>query len=106
MFNAKWDRRKVVAFINEEILPQVSFDQWLHVPGEVRDIIHLVERYRKDHGYPQELKAVVKNGLLFLNGDPVERIALMEGFGRRNTYTDAAYHYEGRILARGESDYD
>ena len=106
MYHKRWDRKKIFDFVAKEILPQVEYDQWLHVPGEFKDIARLVEQYRRNHNYPQELNAEVRNGLLFLNGDPVERIALMKNFGRRNTYTDAAYHYEGRILARGESDYD
>ena len=104
MFYDHWNRKKVVEFLEKEVFPQVEFNQWLNVPGELADIIKMVREYRMTSNYPKEMNADVKNGFLFINGDPVGRIALRKGAGRSANYSDKAYYYEGRILARQEAE--
>lgn len=94
-----WNRKRTIDFCNEEIFPQVHFSQWIGLKGELMDVVKIVEQYRRTHGFVENLKAKVVDGFLYLNNDPVGRIAMKKQIAANN-YNDGAYYWEGRILAR------
>ena len=97
----KWNRKEVIIFCNEQIFPNVKY--WAGFKGELFDVVMLVHKFRRENGFPEEMKARVADGFLFINEKPVGRIAPKTP---RVAYNPAAAYWEGRILARQESHYD
>jgi len=93
-------RKAIINFINSEILLQVGVDVALAEPSE---IVKMVSAWRVGKQADIEMVPVVDDGALYINGEPVGRIASKTP---RVHVSDMACHMEGRILARQESDYD
>lgn len=89
-------RKQIIAFCNEKIFPQVDN------PGlDVFETIKLVEKYR--HGKPNNMEMIAKvyDGYLTINGEKCGRIAPKMP---KNLYSDKAAYWEGKILARQETE--
>ena len=89
------NRKQVIEFCRREIYPQVKI--WIGIGGELTNVVELVSSWRRTHAYPQEMRADVRDGFLFINGDPVGRIAPKTP---RVKYSAKAAYWEGRILER------
>ena len=95
------NRREQIDFINEKVLPQCKdLDHW-HCYGRqmIKDIIKLISKWRIGKPINIEMKPVVIDGALFMNGDFLGRI---EPKAARPAFDERAYYIEGRILARQE----
>ncbi len=95
-------RKDIIAFIQNDICPQISLDKVGAVAFfsfDFKAIIRLIERWRRHHNFPQHLTAQVDNGFLFINGSPAGRITAAP----QTVYPENDY-YEGRILAMHEDD--
>ena len=93
-----WNRKNTIAVINHA-WSQVDLSVSWTLP-KAAEMIHIVEGWRRRSGYPQEVTARVEDGFLFLNDQPVERIAAKLP---RVAYSAEAAYWEGRILARQEA---
>lgn len=93
------DKKQRLMFVAEQIMPQVGNYALDPMTFSVREVEKLVARWRI--GKPVDVVMVprVENGFLFINGEPVGRIA-----PKWTHYTERAAEradfWEGRILAR------
>lgn len=93
------DRKQRLQFVAEQIAPQVGAAWVLDRSFSIRETEKLVARWRI--GKPVDVVMVprVENGFLFINGEPVGRIA-----AKWTQYAERAAEradlWEGRILAR------
>ena len=99
------NRKYLIDVLNGQILPQIN-NKWTWAditPG--RDILKMIQGHRAAQiksgaaKITDTLTAKVVDGFLYLNGDPVGRIAPKDP---RPAFDDVAYYFEGRILARQE----
>lgn len=95
------NRKEKIAFCNEYIFPQVRWDL-LDKQGMI-EALKLVSNWRVDKPSNIEMKPEVKDGFLFMNGDPLGRIAPK---APRAAISENACYMEGRILARQERLYE
>lgn len=99
------DRKYMIEVLNSQILPQVNSRWSWSDMTPARDIIKMIQGYRRqqiDTGTARRgdtLTATVCDGFLYINGDPVGRIAPKDP---RPAFNEMAYYWEGRILARQE----
>lgn len=96
-----WNRKKVIEFCNTEIFPKVDHRAWSYVGGELQDVVKMVIKFRREHGYPEIMIAEVDDGFLTINGTAVGRIA--RKLRNQQRWINGADYWEGRILARQES---
>ena len=96
------NRKQIIDFCNTEIFPQVDVRAWAGNKEELWYVVYVVEGFRRENGFPEEMTAMVDDGFLYLNGKPVERIA--RALNRpAYAWSEGAEYWEGRILARQES---
>jgi hypothetical protein len=94
--------------INAQILPQINAAWTWHDIAPAKELVKLVSDYRRaqiEAGNARKddtLTAKVIDGALYLNNDFIKRIAPKDP---RPAYNEAAYYWEGRILARQEAAY-
>ena len=101
------NRKYFIDVLNNQILPQINPRyNWPDImPG--RDIIKILSAYRSQQIQDgtaragDTLTAKVIDGFLYLNGEPVGRIAPKDP---RPAYDEGAAYWEGRILARQEKE--
>lgn len=95
-------RRFATLITNHHVLPKITLEEYGAAsffsvsPKEVRE---LVLAYLRSHRPPYTVD--VKNGILFLNGDTLGRIAARPP---KVAVTSAAAGFEGKILAMQEED--
>ena len=95
-------RKEIINYCRENIFPFVDWSVW--DKGGLMETVKMVCRFRREHGYPKEMHAVVDDGFLIINDVSVGRIArkMNRPFGN----DERSYQIEGRILARQENYYD
>lgn len=108
------NRQRTVAYCNDEIRPLLPIRDQYHF--DAVKAARLIERWRVGKPSNVYMHPTVKNGVLSINGEEIGRIAdpvQILGpvqFGQPERWTDrnsgAADFWEGRILARQESDWD
>lgn len=92
------NRKEKIQYVNENVLPQID---WRCTDKDTpRKAIRLIERYRIGKPMNIEMVAKVNDGFLFMNGEPLGRIAAK--VPKLNLSNESLY-WEGRILARQES---
>ena len=89
------DRKELIFFYYTEIFPQVdvSVGQYLNIG----DVIKMIGRWRIGKKKNIWMTAKVDDGFLYINNDPVGRIAPKLP---KVAYSDEAAYWEGRILSR------
>lgn len=92
------NRKEMIRFVNENVLPQID---WRYTDKDTPwKAIRLIERYRIGKPMNIEMVARVDDGFLFINDEPLGRIAMK--VPKLNLSNESLY-WEGRILARQES---
>lgn len=95
------NRKMIIEFCNREIFPKCeagSLDR-----AGMWDAVKMVQKWRVGKQNDVEMKPEVVNGFLFINGDPLGRIAIAP---QKIGFTEEGTYYEGRILASAETCYD
>ena len=87
-------RKQIIDFCNNEIFPQVDY-RLIDLSG-MRETINLVSRWRIGKPSNVDMQPKVVNGYLFMNGDPLGRIASAPS---RFCCDEKSLFYEGKILA-------
>lgn len=84
---------------NKDILPKLSTKTYGNNALLVNalDVLKMVRKFVADNPC-EDYKADVKNGLLYINGQFVERIVPMPNDA--SIYDEKTAYYEGRILAQ------
>lgn len=93
-------RKEIINYCRENIFPFVDWSAW--DKGGLMETVKMVCRFRREHGYPKTMEAIVDDGFLIINNIPVGRIA-RKMFTVPN-FSERSYYTEGMILAR--NDYD
>ena len=95
------NRKQIIEFCNQNIFNQVNIQvsQFMNCA----EVVKMVSKWRIGKLANMEMIAKVDDGFLFINGDPVGRIAPKMP---RVSYSASAEYWEGRILARQEACYD
>ncbi|MCR5453177.1 MAG: hypothetical protein K6F00_11175 [Lachnospiraceae bacterium] len=93
------NRRMIIDFCNKNIFPQVTGKAIFYM--DCKEVVKTVIDWRKANGYPKEMIARVDDGFLHINNIPVIRIAPKEP---HCAFSEEAYYWEDRILARQETD--
>ena len=88
-------RKEIINYCRKNIFPFVDWRAW--DKGGLMETVKMVCRFRREHGYPKEMHAVV-------NDVSVGRIA--RKMNRPFWDDERSYHTEGMILARQENYYD
>ena len=99
------NRKEMINFINTEILPtaEIDFYDWKYSGRQIiADMINAISKWRIGKPANVEMSARVIDGVLYINGESVKRVAAK--LPRWDSMS--APDYEGRILARQESEYD
>lgn len=97
------NRKETIIFINEKILPtaEISNNDWFYMGREIMNkIIKGISKWR--HGKPIniDMSAEIKDGVLYINGDLVARVAPKLP---RKVWSASADYWENRILTRQET---
>ena len=95
------NRKQIIEFCNQNIFNQVNnqVSQFMNCA----EVVKMVSKWRIGKLASVQMVAKVDDGFLFINGDPVGRIAPKMP---RASYSASAEYWEGRILARQEACYD
>ena len=95
------NRKQIIEFCNQNIFNQVNnqVSQFMNCA----EVVKMVSKWRIGKLVSVQMVAKVDDGFLFINGDPVGRIAPKMP---RVSYSASADYWEGRILARQEACYD
>ena len=103
------NRKQLIKFVNNDILPQINKSYtWKDMFVSGNELIKLVIEFRNNQIKAGEAKAndiltaKVIDGYLYINETPIKRIAPKDP---RPAWSEAAYYYEGKILARQEAAY-
>ena len=92
------NRKEMIQYVNENVLPQID---WRYTDKDTpRKAIRLIERYRIGKPMNIEMVARVDDGFLFINDEPLGRIAMK---APQLNLSNESLYWEGRILARQES---
>ena len=92
------NRKEKIQFVNENILPQID---WRYTDKDTPwKAVGLIERYRIGKPMNIEMVARVDDGFLFINDEPLGRIAMK---APKLNLSNESLYWEGRILARQES---
>ena len=94
------NRKEIIAFANREIFPQVKVEM---DKADMIETIRLIGAWRMGKQIDVVMEPKVVDGFLFINGDPVGRIARKMP---APYYSERAYRLEGLILAREEEKED
>ncbi len=92
--------RKDIFKLAEMAISQVSYTEGMMSVKEIAKIIH---DWRVKNNYPKNMIPEVVDGFLYLNNDPVTRIAARLP---KVAYSENAAYWEGRILKKQEMYYD
>lgn len=92
------NRKELIAFANTNVFPQVE-NNVLDIDG-MKEAIRLISKWRIGKPINIKTNAKVNDGFLFMNGEPLGRIAAKAPTPVFNEYE---YYMEGRILARQEN---
>ena len=65
------NRKEMIRFINTEICPQIDF----RLDIDFGDCIKMIERYRIGKPINIKMEAIVNDGFLYINSEPLGRIA-------------------------------
>lgn len=96
------NRREKITFINEKILPTAEIEDWYWLAyGKevVRNCIKAITKWRMGKDPNIEMNGAIIDGVLYLNGEPVKRVAPKLP---RVKFSEEEYVLEGKILARSE----
>lgn len=103
------NRKQIIDFINNEILPKVS-NRWTWKEiSSGKELIKMVSDYRSKQikagkaNINDKYIASIVDGYLYINNEPVGRIAPKD---HRPQFDETSYYYEGKILARQEALYN
>lgn len=91
------NRKQIIDFCNDSIFPHIGIKESFFV--NCKEVIRIVTIWRRENNYPATMTASVDDGFLFLNQEPVARIAPKKP---RTAFNEEVYQAEGRILARQE----
>jgi hypothetical protein len=92
------NRKEMIQFVNENVLPQID---WRYTNKDTPwKTIRLIERYRIGKPMNIEMVARVDDGFLFINDEPLGRIAMK---APKLNLSNESLYWEGKILARQES---
>ena len=92
------NRKELIAFANANVFPQVESNM-LDIDG-MKEAIRLISKWRIGKPVNIKMNAKVNDGFLFMNGEPLGRIAAK--VPKLNLGNESLY-WEGRILARQEN---
>jgi hypothetical protein len=92
------NRKEMIQYVNENVLPQI--DCRYTDKDTPWNAIRLIEKYRIDKPMNIEMVARVDDGFLFINDEPLGRIAMK---APKLNLSNESLYWEGRILARQES---
>lgn len=94
------NRKQIIDFCNKNIFTQIdsAVSQFL----DCWEVVRMVSRWRIGKPVNVPMVARVDDGFLFMNDEPVGRIAPKAP----RTYNAGADYWEGCILARQEAYYD
>ena len=92
------NRKELIAFANANVFPQVE-NNMLDIDG-MKEAIRLISKWRIGKSVNVKMNAKVNDGFLFMNGEPLGRIAVKVP---KLTFNEYEYYMEGRILARQEN---
>lgn len=92
------NRKELIAFANANVFPQVE-NNMLDIDG-MKEAIKLISKWRIGKPVNIKMSAKVNDGFLFMNGEPLGRIAAKVP---KLTFNEYEYYMEGRILARQEN---
>ena len=92
------NRKELIVFANVNVFPQVE-NNMLDIDG-MKEAIRLISKWRIGKPINIKMDAKVNDGFLFMNGEPLGRIAAKAPTSAFNEYE---YYMEGRILARQEN---
>lgn len=93
------DRREKIRFIRENIFPQIDFRNPTHLKDIMADSVRLIERWRIGKPIDIKMTAMVDDGFLYMNGEPLGRIAAKMP---KIEVSEWGYYLEGRCIR----DYD
>lgn len=93
------DRKEKIEFINTNILPQIDFMNPCTAKDIVAESIKLIERWRIGKPIDIEMNAMVDDGVLYINYEPLGRIAAKTP---KIEVSEWGYYLEGRCIR----DYD
>ena len=92
------NRKEKIQFVNKNVLPQID---WRYTDKDTPwKAVRLIERYRVGKPANIEMVARVDDGFLFINDEPLGRIAMK---APKLNLSNESLYWEGRILARQES---
>ena len=89
------DRREKIRFIRENIFPQIDFRNPTHLKDIMADSVRLIERWRIGKPIDIEMNAIVDDGVLYMNGDLLGRIAAKMP---KMVCSEWGYYMEGRCI--------
>lgn len=92
------NRKELIAFANANVFPQVE-NNMLDIDG-MKEAIRLISKWRIGKSVNTKMDAKVNDGFLFMNGEPLGRIAAKVP---KSAFNEYEYYMEGRILARQEN---
>jgi hypothetical protein len=96
-------KKEIIKFINTQVLPKKASKTWQAGDADGKELITIVQSWRRKNGFPEDMTATVTNGFLFINGTPAGRIANADT--KAYGYSKKDISLEGRILARQEMEY-
>lgn len=96
-------KKDIIQFINTQVLPKKASKTWQAGDADGKELMTIVQSWRRKNGFPEEMTAEVANGFLFINGTPAGRIASADTKAYKYSKKDVSL--EGRILARQETEY-
>lgn len=100
------NRKQMIDFINTEVLPgaEIADWEWMKYGTEiVGKIIKAIERWRIGKPANIHMVAHIYDGVLWINDKPIKRVAAKLP---RETWSKGGYYWEGRCIAKGETEYD
>lgn len=94
------NRIEKINFINEKILPGAEIENWYWMKygrEVVFEILKGISSWRMGRPADIEMDAKILDGVLYINGDMVRRVAPKMP---KKAYNSEAAYWEGRIFAR------
>lgn len=96
------NRKAKIEFINDKVLPGAEIEDWYwkaYGREIVAEMVKALTAWRIGKPADVEMDGEVKDGVFFINGEAVKRVAPRLP---RTSFEAEAYYYEGRILAKQE----
>lgn len=94
------NRKQKINFINDKVLPGAEIEDWYWLSNGreiVSEMVKAITAWRIGKPADIEMDGAVKDGVFFINGEAVKRVA-----PRLPRVGFDGLDYEGRILARQE----